>query len=251
MGLPAQFGLLAQGTGFEDWANILFVAVMAVLWLVGALIKTVSKKGSPREQAEQADAPKERRRPGETWQARLVRKAEEMQRRIEEEAGLREPSKPTRPARPAAGRSPQAPSGKVTVRPGQRGESILVYERPQPQPSTQREHHAARQREAQQAVAAAGQSAATQGPPVKAPVDMGVSRLEPVMEDLSHLVAEPPTPPEPGAPPRKAPREAAGLDWATVIDYGDPDALRKVVLHYEILGSPLALRDTPGQTSVF
>jgi hypothetical protein len=251
MGFPAQFGLLAQGTGFEDWANILFVAVMAVLWLLGALIKTVSKKGSPRQQAEQEDAPKERRLPGESWQERLVRKAQEMQRRIEEEAGLREPGKPTRPARPAASRSPQAPGGKITVRPGQRGESILVYERPQPQPSTQREHHAARQREAQQAVAAAGQSAATQGPPVKAPADRGVSRLKPVMEDMSHLVAEPPTPLEPGEPPRKAPHEAAGLDWATVIDYGDPDALKKVVLHYEILGSPLALRDTPGQTSVF
>ena len=194
MEFPAQFGLLAQGTGFEDWANILFVVVMAVLWLFGALIKTISKKGSPREQAEQEDSSKERRRPGESWQERLVRKAEEMQRRIEEEAGLRESSKPTQPAPPAARRSPQAPGGKITVRPGQRGESILVYERPQPQPSTQREHHAARQREARQAVAAAGQSAATQGPPVKAPADMRVSKLEPVMEDLSHLVAEPPTP---------------------------------------------------------
>jgi hypothetical protein len=251
MGLPAQFGLLAQGTGFEDWANILFVAVMAVLWLLGALIKNLSKKGAPREQAGQEDSPKERRQPGEGWQARLVRKAQEMQRRIEEEAGLREPGKPTRPVGPPAPRSAQAPGGKITVRPGQRGESILVYERPQSQPSTQREHHAARQREAQQAVAAAGQSAATQAPPVKAPVAMAVSRLEPVVEDLSHLVAESPTPLEPGEPPRKAPREAAGLDWATVIDYGDPDALKKVVLHYEILGRPLALRDMPEETSLF
>jgi hypothetical protein len=252
MGFPAQFGLLAQGTGFEDWANILIVAVMAVLWLLGALIKTIGKKGSPREQAEQEDSPTERRQPGESWQERLVRKAQEMQRRIEEEAGLREPGKPPRPVRPAARRLPQqAPAGKITVHPGQRGESILVYERPQPQPSTQREHQAARQREAQQAVAAAGQSAATQGPPIKAPVDMGVPKLEPVMEDLSHLMAEPPTPLESGEPARKAPHEAAGLDWATVIDYGDPDALKKVVLHYEILGRPLALRDTPDETSVF
>jgi hypothetical protein len=250
MGFPAQFGLLAQG-GFDDWANILFVAAMAVLWLVGALIKTISKKGAPREPAAQEDSPQKQRQPGESWQERLVRKAQEMQRRIEEEAGLREPGKPTRPARPAARRSTQAPAGKITVRPGQGRESILVYERPQPQPSTQREHHGARQREAQQAVAAAGKSAATQGPPVNAPLDRGVSKLEPVMEDLPHLVAEPPTPLEPGEPPRKAPHEAAGLDWATVIDYGDPDALKKVVLHYEILGRPLALRETPDETSVF
>ncbi len=251
MGFPAQFGLLAQGKGFDDWANILFVAVMAVLWLLGALIKTISKKGASPEQAEREDSPKKRPGPGETWQERLVRKAQEMQRRIEEEAGLREPGKPTRPVRPAAPRSAQAPGGKITVRPGQRGESILVYERPQSQPSTQREHHAARQREAQQAVAAAGQSAATQAPSVKAPVDMAVSRLEPVMEDMSRLVAEPSAPLEPSEPPRKAPHEAAGLDWATVIDYGDPDALKKVVLHYEILGRPLALRDMPDETSLF
>jgi hypothetical protein len=28
-----------------------------------------------------------------------------------------------------------------------------------------------------------------------------------------------------------------------VVDYGDPDALKKAILQYEILGKPLALRD--------
>ncbi len=252
MGLPAQFGLLAQGTGFEDWANILFVAVMAGLWLLGALIKTVSKKGTP-EQAGQEDASKERRRPRETWQDRLVRKAEEMQRRIEEEAGLREQGKPPRPVRPASRQSPQAPGGKITIRSDSKGESVMVYEPPQPQsqPSTEREHHAARQREAQRAVAAAGQYAAKQAPPVETPIAISVPKLEPAMQDLAGVTAEPPKPLEPGETPQRPAREATGFEVAAVIDYSDPDALKKAVLHYEILGRPLSLRDAPDQTSLF
>ncbi|MGD8787198.1 MAG: hypothetical protein PVJ60_07225 [Phycisphaerales bacterium] len=32
-----------------------------------------------------------------------------------------------------------------------------------------------------------------------------------------------------------------------LMDYADPDELRRAILHYEILGRPLALRDPPGQ----
>lgn len=213
---------------------------MAVLWLLGALVKTVSKKSAPPERADPEDALKERRQPRETWQERLRRKVEEMQRRIEEEAGLREPGKPTRPAHPAPPRAPQTPGGKITIRSDSRGESIMVYE-PAPSPSsTQREHQAARQREAQQAVAAAGQYAAKQESPVEMPIAMNVPTLEPVLEGLSSVTAQPPKPLEP-----------AGFEATAVIDYSDPDALKKALLHYEILGRPLGLRDTPDQTSIF
>ncbi len=252
MGLPVQFGLLAQGTGFEDWANILFILVMAVLWLVGALIKTISKKTSPPAQAQQEGSPKEQRKTGETWQERLMRKAEEMQRRIEEQAGLREPGTPTRPARPAPRRAPQAPGGKITIRSDSRGESVMVYESAPSQSSTEREHQAARQREAQQAVASAGQCAAKQVPPAEIPSAASVPKLEPVMEELAGAMAEPPKPLEPGGEtPRMPTREPAGFEVAALIDHSDPDSLKKAVLHYEILGRPLGLRDTPDQTSIF
>ncbi len=35
----------------------------------------------------------------------------------------------------------------------------------------------------------------------------------------------------------------AGPQAVGVVDYGDPDALKKAILQYEILGKPLALRD--------
>jgi hypothetical protein len=248
MGLSVQLGLLAQRGNFDDWANILFVAVMALLWLVGSVVKAVSKKTPPREQPGQENAPKVRRLPGESWQERLVRKAQEMQRRIEEEAGLREPGKPTRPTHPAPR---QAPRGKITIRSDSKGESLMVYEPAPSQPPTEREHHAARQREAQQAVAAAGQYAAKQATPVQIPIAVSVGKLEPIMENLSGVMAEPPKPLEPGNMPRKPAPEPAGFEVAAVIDYSDPDALKKAVLHYEILGRPLALRDTPDQTSPF
>ncbi len=251
MGFPAQFSLLAQGTNLEDWGQILFVVVMAVLWLLGALVKAISKKSSPPARAEQEGSPRERRRTGETWQERLMRKAEEMQRRIEEEAGLREPREPTQPAHPAPRRPPQAPGGKITIRSDSKGESVLTYEPAQTQPSTEREHQAARQREAQQAVAAAGQYAAKQASPVEVPSAVSVPKLERVMEDLSGAMAEPSKPLEPRQMPQRPMPEPAGFEVAAVIDYSDPDALKKAVLHYEILGRPLALRDTPDQASPF
>jgi len=249
MGFPAQFGLLAQG--FDDWANILFVLVMVVLWLLGALVKAISKKASRPEQSGQANAPKVRRLPGESWQERLARKAEEMQRRIEEEAGLREPGKSPRPARPPVARAPQPPAGKITVRSGPKGESIMVYEPPQSKPSTEREHQAARQREAQRAVATAGQHAAKQATPVETPIAINVPKREPAVRGLSGTMAEPPMPLEPVGPLPKPTGEPAGFEVAALIDYSDPDALKKAVLHYEILGRPLGLRDTSDDASVF
>jgi hypothetical protein len=240
LGFPAQFGLLAQG--FDDWANILFVAVLAVLWLLGALIKTISKKGSPREQAGQEDAPKEQRQPGESWQERLVRKAQEMQRRIEEEAGLREPGKPPRPD---ARRSPQAPRGKITVRSDSKGESVMVYEPPQPQVSAQREPPISRRPEAQKAVTVARQRTA---PKLELTRQEG---FEPMISGLPPIMAAPTETLEPGKVQLKTQREPAGFESTALIDYSDSDALKKAILHYEILGKPLALRDESERSSTF
>jgi hypothetical protein len=245
MGFLAQFGLLAQGTGFEDWANILFVAVLAILWLLGALVKTISKKGAPRERAEQEGAPKEQRQPGESWQERLARKAHEMQRRIEEEAGLREPGQPPQPVRPDARRSPPAPGGKITVRSDSKGESVLVYEPPQPQVSAQREPPISRRPEPQKTVTAARQHAA---PKLELTRQVG---FEPMVPGLPPIMAEPTETLEPGRVQLKTQREPAGFEPTTLIDYSDSDALKKAILHYEILGKPLALRDESERSSTF
>jgi hypothetical protein len=245
MELLAQFGLWAQGGGSDDWANILFVVVVAGLWLLGALAKTMSKKSSPPKPSDQKDTPKERRLPGESWQERLARKAQEMQRRIEEEAGLREPGKPPRPARPAARGSPQAPGGKITVRSNSRGESVMVYEPPQPQVSAQREPQVSRRPEPQKTVTAARQRTA---PRLELTRQEG---FEPIVSGLPPIMAEPTETLDPGRVQRKTQREPAGFEPTTLIDYSDSDALKKAILHYEILGKPLALRDESERSSTF
>jgi hypothetical protein len=244
----AQLGWLAQRSDFEGWANILFVVVMAILWLVGALVKTMSKKGP---QPQQEGAAKEQRRPGESWHQRLARKAQEMQRRIEEEAGLREPDERPRPVRKTPARPPQPPAGKIRVRSGRGGESVIVYEGPQPPSSMEREHQAARQRQAQEAITTAGQFATKDASAIEARIEPKPPEMEPVIWGMPGVTAEQPMPLEPGKGQLSALGEPATFEPAAIIDCSDPDTMKKAILHYEILGKPLALRDPAGQTPVF
>lgn len=229
--------LLAQERG-GDWANLLFIVIMAILWLVAGLIKAMSKKRPPQAESKPQGSLAQRPRPSESWHQRLARKAEEIQRRFEEEAGVREPSEERPSARETATRS--------TPSPGRQEETVMVSERPGPQPSLGREHQVARQRETQRPVAAAGRPATT---PRLEPARQATP--EPMMEDLSSIMAEPPEPLNPNEIQLKAQRESGGFEPAAVIDYSDPDALKKAILLYEILGKPLAVRDESEQTRAF
>jgi cell division protein FtsN len=207
--------LMARGIGGEDWTNLLFIVVMAVLWLAAGLIKMIAKKGSPPEQSKPEDSPGQPPRPRETWQQRLARKAEEIQRRFEEEAGVREPGRRRPPVRDATPQSAQTPGGS----PGRRDEPAT---RPQPQAAIRRDHRVARRETSDTAAAS-----------------------------LTSIPAETPEPLKPDDVRRSVPGESGGFELAAVIDYRDPDALKKAVLHYEILGKPLALRESPGETIAF
>jgi hypothetical protein len=59
----------------------------------------------------------------------------------------------------------------------------------------------------------------------------------------------PPEPLRPRGRPPVARDRAKGFEVKALIDYGDPDALKKAILHYEILGRPLALRDPLERTT--
>ncbi len=241
MGFDGQIGLLGRGLGSEDWANLLFVVVMAVLWLVAGLAKTMSKKKSQQASPELDGLGGQRPQAGESWQQRLARRAEELQRRLEEEAGLRESRKSQPPARKAPVRPAQAPGGTIVIRPGQRGEPVMVYERPAPQAPTQREHHAASQRKVQEAVASAGQDIVA---PKLEPAAQEVS--EPGLGNLTTLTAEPPQPVRAGVQPKTADKPSASTR-GVILDYSDPEALTTAILQYEIFGKPLALRETADQ----
>ncbi len=90
-------------------------------------------------------------------------------------------------------------------------------------PAIDQEQQAARQREARQAILAAGQQAMIE--PTK-PLELPEAPMEPATssDDFQPLA---------------------------VVDYSDPDTLKKAILHYEIFGKPLALREPSQETTAF
>jgi hypothetical protein len=228
----------------DQWVNFLILAIMAVLWLFGTALKAATKK-KPSEGQKGGLAQAQR----ETWQVRLARKAEELQRalegqstetgerirrRVEQRVGIQK-------------RGEEPALGKIAVRSGRGGESVRVYERAG---DSTREQHAARQREAKEAVAAAGRKA------MMSPVEPKLETIEPAPKPAAEEPADPtlhlPEPLEPGKGALETRRDAvAGYEPASIIDSSDPDALKKAILHYEILGKPLGLRDPVEQSTTF
>jgi len=252
--LLRQLDLLAQGSGGEDLVNILFIAIMAILWLGGGLIKAA---GRNRSQQQREGAAQKQRPVRETWQQRLARKAEEIQRAAEaksKETAERMRRMQEQGRSPAASQRPrpaQPPNGKVAIRSGPRGESIMVYEKAGEQISAQQQEQIARQREAREALAAARRRQARVAPPVEPQIETGIPELGTMREGLGTV-----TPERPESLPRRKERlatqhESAGFQPSELIDYADSDALKKAILHYEIFGKPLALRDPSAQISPF
>jgi hypothetical protein len=256
----AQLGVLGQGSDMEGWIDLLVILGMAILWAIGGLVKVGRSKAAQRRREGPANAMQ--RAPRESWQQRLARKAEEMQRaaeargkemarRLEEEVGLRQ-----------QGGRPARPTGRIAVRQGPRGESIMVYEEAGTEPATEREQQAARQREARkavvvrqrqakEAVSTARRHAPQPAQPIETMTVTELPGLEPMVGELTGTMREPPRPLEPSRARPAIPGESAGFEPAAVIDYRDPDALKKAILHYEILGNPVALRESSERMPAF
>jgi hypothetical protein len=238
----AQLGLLAQGSDSDNWTNLLILLVMGAIWLVGALAKTLSNK-RPAQGNRQGDPSGQPPRPRETWQERLARKVEEIQRtaetrsdemarRLEQKTGL--PAGGTQPPRAPT------PGGKVVVRQGPRGESIMVYERSEPQPAAPPEPQPPRPRPARRPQAGTARTPANE--PLSPHVKIA-GPVKPVMAPLPSVTLEPAELPQPGLVKKTPARAAPDPEPQAILDYDDPDALRRAILHYEILGKPLAFRD--------
>jgi hypothetical protein len=225
----AQLHIVAQSG--DGWADLLVFLVVAAFWVIGGLVRVARRRSQEASVRPQG-------RPRESWQQRLARKAEELQRATE----MKRPE----PARePVAPNRPTPPRGQVRVRPGRGGEPVLVYEQNQPRATTAKARHAARQQQAREAVAAARYTAAREPAPE---LNVGVRGLGPgpTTEGVAGVTLSP-TRPELGVERLATPQESVGYAPASIIDYNDPDALRKAILHYEILGTPLSLRDPSEQ----
>jgi hypothetical protein len=225
----SQLDALAQGDA-DGWMNILFIVVVFLFWAIGGIVKAAGAKAkNKRTQQQGGRAPRKQQAKQPTWLQQLVEKAEEIQRAVE---GQQE--KDTTPSRPAQQPKPTAPpqgQGQIAVRTGRGGQQVLVYERqpPQSSPTPARQPQQARQT-----------------PPPRQPAPQRpqppAGRPAPASPDFS----EPPSAPReitrPVRPRARKPAPTASVA-STVIDQSDPEALRRAILHYEILGKPLALRD--------
>ena len=136
-------------------------------------------------------------------------------------------------------REPPRPPGRKVIRPLPPAES-----------ASQRRERAERLR----ADAVATRRSVPPRPPAAQPrPDLDVPKLSSTVGELSETSPggmDRPRPVKPGAA-SPAGRELTRHGAQAVLDYSDPDALRRAILHYEILGKPLSLRDPFGRFATF
>jgi hypothetical protein len=233
-----QSQLLAQNDG-EEWINILFIVVLAVFWLVGGLVKAAGARRNaarkPQERREPVDP--ERR---ETWQQRLARKAEEVQRAAEEHIRkMQEQSEPGEET-PERRRTDQ---GRVTVQTRRGGEPVLVYERQnEGETPEQRQQRAARLHRARQETARRREAQRLRA--AERNLEAELPQIEPGLGSMTDVSLGASSRPRPLTVDKSMPQRPQQASYAeSIIDYSDVDALSKAILHYEILGKPVALRD--------
>jgi len=200
----AQLILARRSEEADKWMNILFVVVLAVFWALGGILKARAKK------TQGGDAGKSPRRP------------------------VRQPPAQSRMAREQLLRQARPPVGQAERRPYRPG---LGQAR-----TRLGELRAAAQKfaaEAEQAFRVQIQQPAQEAQPA-----MHRPTSRPESRDLLESLAKLPTAPQPeNLPP---PEETLPAEYLSELlsAYADPDQLRRAILHYEILGKPLSLRDS-------
>lgn len=211
-----QSGLLAQREDFGQWVNILVIAIFVVVTVIGGLVKNAEAKKRQQQSGSRATPQRPSQdSPRETWQQRLIRRAEKVQQAIEAKY---EDAMQARPQ--------QAGTPDRTQRHG----APTAYEKDRPASGTR--HEAARQRQARDAVASARR--------VEAKRTLTAQRGRPSGAAMPAARAEAPIYADSAS---HAPAETAGGLTPPMLDYSDPEALKKAILQLEILGKPLALRE--------
>lgn len=211
-GLLAEIILLARGNDIEGWMDILVLVIIAAVYGLGALIRAKGKKAE--EQTLEQKARKPQRKPSTGGRGVLEQIFKEIQQAAE--------GKPTREIRPSGQTAPnQTTHPQAAVR-----------------------KYAAESKQARQ----------TQ--PITEPAKPKLSKLTPkVQPEFEKL-------PELGTGIEALPELTTNVIGLTgkrkampseviesrhlsevLADYEDPEELKRAILHYEILGRPLALRD--------
>jgi len=204
--LLAQLILARRSDDAENWMSILVFVILAIIWAIGSIVKAKANKAG--DQDEQSPAKLVRKPPLHSREAR-----EQMLRRLERPAGsAQDQSKKPRPA----GQQPRMKFADLQA--AVRKFAVEAEQAFQPQSGKK--------------------------PPV----------LKPVLKEPQspHKTVEHPEPISKiakGLQDKRAyePEQIPEPEYLSELlaDYADPEELRRAILHYEILGRPLSLRDSP------
>jgi hypothetical protein len=204
--LLAQIILAGRSDDAEGWMNILIVVVLAVFWVIGGIIKAKAKKpGAPNEQL---PAKPVRKPPLHSRDAR-----EQMLRRLQRPAdsaqGQRQQPRPAAQQPRMRFADLQAAVRKFAV------EAEQAFQPQSGKPTPELKPVLTEPKIPPETVK------------TKEPIGKTVKRLQ------DKLVSEPEQMPE------------SEYLSELLTDYANPEELRRAILHYEILGKPLSLRDFP------
>jgi hypothetical protein len=210
--LLAQQILAARDKDFEGWTNILFIMVIGIFWVVGGILKAKANKSKQQEQEQPG------RRPPES--TRGVPKAFKQT--------------PYQQAQRPVGRTPKSQPRPQQVQPSRR--KIV---RPQPagrKPSIKTEEAI----ELPTLEALETPKVSLPGPQLQADLEeLPEFTVETVEKDIRLSSVE-----ALGAKRIGIAGETPQTKYLAeiLLDYDDPEKLRRAILHYEILGKPLSLR---------
>ena len=212
--------ILARGNGVGEWMDILVIVIIAAVYGLGAIIKTARKKSQ--EQGEQELGRKPARKPATGGRGVLEQFFNELR-------SLAEPTQ-DRESRPTA-QSAQPARQKIA----------------RPQPAVRKYAAEAKQ---------AGRVQPTT-PPAKYKLSIPAPQVQPDFEELQEIETSLEALPEYTSKTVKGlVSKGKGMAYKVpkskylsevLADFTDPEDLRMAILHYEILGRPLSLRDPSGQ----
>lgn len=213
MDLLLQIILARRNNDTEGWMNILFVVVLAIFWLIGGILKAKANKSGVGNKGKIPPMPS-RKPPIHSREAR-----EQMLRRLERPADsaktqIQQPRPATQKPRMKFA-DLQAAVRKFAVEAEKAFQDDTKKPIPKPKPPLQEPQ------------------LLTEKPKIEEPFSVTSSLKELPDKQVSE------------------PDESPGSEFLSelLMDYTDPDELRRAILHYEILGKPLSLRD-PSENNI-
>jgi len=209
----AQMILGARDGGIEGWMDILVLVFLAVVYGLGSILK--ARKNKEKEDAKRLSPQKPAQKPAKKGLGLIEQIVSEIQRVAQPEQSQKQ--------KPAV---QPAPKTQAAVR-----------------------KYAAEAKQATQTKSAI--------PPSKPKSSMRSSQVQPTFEELPELGTNIQSLPKfTGKSVKGLAGKGKRIAYKTsdskylsdiLIDYADPEDLRRAILHYEILGRPLALRESHGR----